>query len=480
MSIRQGLRGITVVEVLVVLFICLVLASFLFPVFAKPREKARNTTCLSQVRQMATACQMFNQDSGAHYPGKNWVNDINVYLGNSQKIFWCDQDTSGEDDSAVSYGYSGLLLGANGSGVAEAQIKNPPEVGVICDATPSKTYPTGGIVGGGALLAVEDYAVLPAARHSNGTCVGYADGHAKYIPDGINVKDTANGVTRAFYMAPALGLVDNGAGGVAAFPSPVSHNATPLVFDGDYCVSPIILAAGEVWKQIAGAKYSAKGFLGAYCPDKKPRKHYLRGRADNRPGGPNSIPVARDCLVFIVAKNTKIPVAVLGNIVHGNYVTTPANLHTIFVSNAGYAGNQYQAYDYDQYSGNRAYASAPNVLNGTPGKGCLTVKDDLDMVDKVANDPLAIGYCSSAMADPEHVTILGIAIGNTTYYYPNMSSKFPTIFPDLPTWPFTRTLYVDAGGKATGADSISQVMLKGAGFEAIKSGPLFQASYFVP
>ena len=39
-----------------------ILAAILFPVFAKAREKARQTSCLSNLKQLGLACMMYAQD----------------------------------------------------------------------------------------------------------------------------------------------------------------------------------------------------------------------------------------------------------------------------------------------------------------------------------------------------------------------------------------------------------------------------------
>lgn len=55
-------RGFTLIELLVVIAIIAILAAILFPVFARAREKARQASCLSNVRQMTTAAMMYLQD----------------------------------------------------------------------------------------------------------------------------------------------------------------------------------------------------------------------------------------------------------------------------------------------------------------------------------------------------------------------------------------------------------------------------------
>ncbi len=58
----QRRRGFTLIELLVVIAIIAILAAILFPVFAQAREKARQTTCASNIKQLLTAAMMYNQD----------------------------------------------------------------------------------------------------------------------------------------------------------------------------------------------------------------------------------------------------------------------------------------------------------------------------------------------------------------------------------------------------------------------------------
>jgi prepilin-type N-terminal cleavage/methylation domain-containing protein/prepilin-type processing-associated H-X9-DG protein len=64
----RRLRGFTLIELLVVIAIIAILAAILFPVFAQAREKARQTTCLSNLKQMALGMRMYSQDYDELYP----------------------------------------------------------------------------------------------------------------------------------------------------------------------------------------------------------------------------------------------------------------------------------------------------------------------------------------------------------------------------------------------------------------------------
>ncbi|MBC8018650.1 MAG: DUF1559 domain-containing protein [Verrucomicrobia bacterium] len=55
-------RGFTLIELLVVIAIIAILAAILFPVFAQAREKARQTSCLSNIKQITTGHLMYQQD----------------------------------------------------------------------------------------------------------------------------------------------------------------------------------------------------------------------------------------------------------------------------------------------------------------------------------------------------------------------------------------------------------------------------------
>ncbi len=88
-------RGFTLIELLVVIAIIAILAAILFPVFARARAKARQTTCLSNIKNLALAHMMYTQDYDEAFPfAQLYCYDTAVYnefIGlNRAYIYWLD------------------------------------------------------------------------------------------------------------------------------------------------------------------------------------------------------------------------------------------------------------------------------------------------------------------------------------------------------------------------------------------------------
>ncbi len=90
-------RGFTLIELLVVIAIIAILAAILFPVFAKARAKARQTSCLSNFRQTTTAFISYCQDYDETFPSFDsasnpggWYDKVMPYMKNVE-ILWCPE-----------------------------------------------------------------------------------------------------------------------------------------------------------------------------------------------------------------------------------------------------------------------------------------------------------------------------------------------------------------------------------------------------
>jgi len=94
-------RGFTLIELLVVIAIIAILAALLFPVFARARESARKIQCLSNVKNIAIAVQMYLTDYD-RFPPKNSDQELLEFL-DSQNPGGCIPNSGGRFDGANPY-----------------------------------------------------------------------------------------------------------------------------------------------------------------------------------------------------------------------------------------------------------------------------------------------------------------------------------------------------------------------------------------
>ncbi len=197
-------KGFTLIELLVVIAIIAILAAILFPVFARAREKARQNSCLSNVKQITLAFMMYANDYDERLPicfvkgwgtwAPSWMSAVYPYIKNVQ-IFQCPSRPNAGSSGEIAPGSSTAFpwsYGANsdvgyncgrvaislipnhwltGSGNFLAEIPNPAETIVMME-TVANWYP---YIGQGPANACNNI----SAVHS-GTCnYGFCDGHAK-------------------------------------------------------------------------------------------------------------------------------------------------------------------------------------------------------------------------------------------------------------------------------------------------------------
>lgn len=217
-------KGFTLIELLVVVAIIAILAAILFPVFARARENARRTSCLSNMKQIGLGLMQYLQDHDGRYPHsllrdsngdpiidtdksrpsgnfveyvgtttanyRTWMDLLFPYVKNVQ-IFVCPTARSGY----ANYGYNAVFGGfgsdcywytnsySNGCAahttMLEAGVNRPAEVIVFMDRVNNvshRTFPYHMNV----VLNAGDKSVDP---HLEGGNQIYADGHAKWLPD---------------------------------------------------------------------------------------------------------------------------------------------------------------------------------------------------------------------------------------------------------------------------------------------------------
>lgn len=222
-------HGFTLIELLVVIAIIAILAAILFPVFARAREKARQTACLSNAKQMALAFEMYVSDYDGRYPdllmGRDhgdwsrmvaWTANLQPYVKNSE-IFACPsaswRNTNFGTAGTIQGGYGGVreVLGYAGSigynatdwmgdpnldtpgyGQVKSDMSAPTENILVCDGTnwnvvrdywdrtDNTSSPTPGI----AQMYNNAYYVVDSRHNEQANCV-FADGHAKSLTRGI-------------------------------------------------------------------------------------------------------------------------------------------------------------------------------------------------------------------------------------------------------------------------------------------------------
>jgi prepilin-type N-terminal cleavage/methylation domain-containing protein/prepilin-type processing-associated H-X9-DG protein len=106
-------RGFTLIELLVVIAIIAILAAILFPVFAQAREKARQITCVSNLKQIALGVLMYQQDYDEYYPMDHYITynstpDLEYRWTDMVQPYIKSGDSATQDGVTLSNGVGGV------------------------------------------------------------------------------------------------------------------------------------------------------------------------------------------------------------------------------------------------------------------------------------------------------------------------------------------------------------------------------------
>jgi prepilin-type processing-associated H-X9-DG protein len=152
-------RGFTLWDVLIVGFLVLVVLIMVYPVFVRERG-SRINVCLSNVKNIALAIQMYVVDNGSHFPpAPIWCDALDEYVKN-RDVFRCPQ---ARGKSGWDYAFNAALDRQDFE-----KLRKPEATVVIFESD----------LGRNASGGRRDLPAVP--RHLNGDNYGFADGHASW------------------------------------------------------------------------------------------------------------------------------------------------------------------------------------------------------------------------------------------------------------------------------------------------------------
>jgi len=216
-SLRKT-RGFTLIELLVVIAIIAILAAMLLPALAKAREKARQSNCISNLKQIGLAAFMYCDDNKEIYPNcTTYVNAATIGIGLSPqveewytllrpyitdtKIMACPSVNTtviyagGVTSGHLGYGV-GFVRNQVISNLAMAAVLAPSTCLYLADGGTSNNYmrwQCPAAATGGCTLMGANYLSWAYTRHNGGADYLFLDGHV----GSFNVGTTLTATTYA-------------------------------------------------------------------------------------------------------------------------------------------------------------------------------------------------------------------------------------------------------------------------------------------
>jgi len=189
---KKNQKGYTLIELLVVIAIIAILASMLLPALSQAREKARQISCVGNVKQILLGHISYMDDNNeytvpshlAPYNPKKWAGRLLPYLAETDQIFICPsaprQGAGILASNNMGYGWNyyyltrnppGRVGGYNGPTAREGQVKDPVDTICTADSRDNLDY----VINRHPINV--DYS--PEYRHNNHATFGLFDGHVE-------------------------------------------------------------------------------------------------------------------------------------------------------------------------------------------------------------------------------------------------------------------------------------------------------------